>query len=200
LTHKATEKFQKRYRLNPIDGIVGRKTWGKAIMLGFDVSLMKDDKNNYYPPKPSFDPIVGNDKRMELFGHFDYTHSPTKNNPERIIVDKGWKKEHIVFVKLPALEKATSGKFTGMWWHKDVKDQLESFFNELYQNKLHTKIISYAGSYVPRFIRGSRKTLSNHSWGTAFDINAPQNWYLLQISMDSIGVVISHVKMVCISK
>lgn len=28
---------------------------------------------------------------------------------------------------------------------------------------------------MPRFVRGSRTTLSNHSWGTAFDINYAWN-------------------------
>jgi hypothetical protein len=28
---------------------------------------------------------------------------------------------------------------------------------------------------VPRFIRGSHSVLSNHAYGTAFDINAPWN-------------------------
>jgi len=37
-------------------------------------------------------------------------------------------------------------------------------------------VISWAGAFYPRFIRGSSSSLSNHSWGTAFDINAPQNW------------------------
>ncbi len=36
-------------------------------------------------------------------------------------------------------------------------------------------MINWAGSYVPRFIRGSRTTLSNHAFGTAFDINTREN-------------------------
>ena len=47
--------------------------------------------------------------------------------------------------------------------------------NESEKEKLHTKILSYAGAFYPRFIRGSKTQLSNHSWGTAFDINVPQN-------------------------
>ncbi len=36
-------------------------------------------------------------------------------------------------------------------------------------------VAGWGGSYVARFIRGSRTKLSNHSWGTAFDINTLQN-------------------------
>lgn len=174
LTHNATKCFQKRHRLFK-DGVVGNKTWGKAIMLGFDIGLVKV-QDNWYPPKPDFKPIVGNDKRMSIFGEFEYEASPTARNPERIMVDKGWKKEHIVWVDLPALKEATNGKHRGMNFHRLGAEQLEDFFNEIHKQGLHKRIISFSGAYYPRFIRGSRKTLSNHSWGTAFDINAWQNW------------------------
>ena len=36
-------------------------------------------------------------------------------------------------------------------------------------------VLTWAGSWVPRYIRGSRSRLSNHAWGTAFDINVPWN-------------------------
>lgn len=174
LTYIATKKFQSKYDLFPIDGIVGRKTWGKAINLGFNVELLEDD--SYYPPKPDFSPILGNKERMKIFGEFDYKASPIEGNPERIIVEGDWREENIVYVELPALAKATNGKHKGMYFHKLAKEQLIGFFAEIEKEGLHELIISFAGSYVPRFIRGSRTVLSNHSWGTAFDINAWQNW------------------------
>jgi hypothetical protein len=36
-------------------------------------------------------------------------------------------------------------------------------------------VLTWDGSFVPRFIRGSRTTLSNHAFGTAFDINCGYN-------------------------
>ena len=36
-------------------------------------------------------------------------------------------------------------------------------------------VLTWEGSFVPRFVRGSRTTLSNHAFGSAFDINAPWN-------------------------
>lgn len=36
-------------------------------------------------------------------------------------------------------------------------------------------VLTYAGSFDPRFIRGSTTTLSNHAFGSAFDINAEWN-------------------------
>ena len=60
-------------------------------------------------------------------------------------------------------------------WHKKCEYQLVKLFERLEKENLHTKILSYAGSFNPRFIRGSRTQLSNHAWGTAFDINVPYN-------------------------
>jgi hypothetical protein len=36
-------------------------------------------------------------------------------------------------------------------------------------------ILTFDGSYVARFVRGSTSVLSNHSFGTAFDINVTWN-------------------------
>jgi hypothetical protein len=36
-------------------------------------------------------------------------------------------------------------------------------------------ILTWDGDYYPRFIRGSRTNLSNHSYGSAFDINREYN-------------------------
>ena len=36
-------------------------------------------------------------------------------------------------------------------------------------------VVTWNGSYSPRFVRGSQATLSAHSWASAFDINAQYN-------------------------
>ena len=36
-------------------------------------------------------------------------------------------------------------------------------------------MLTWAGLWNPRFVRGSRRTLSNHAYASAFDINAPWN-------------------------
>ena len=37
------------------------------------------------------------------------------------------------------------------------------------------RVLTWDGSFAPRFVRGSRTVLSNHAFGTAFDINAALN-------------------------
>lgn len=61
-------------------------------------------------------------------------------------------------------------------FHKDAVPQLVAMFNAWEAAGLTHLILGYAGSWVPRFIRGSRSVLSNHAWATAFDINVPWNY------------------------
>ena len=172
----ATKQFQKKYDLTD-DGIVGNSTYKKAVELGFhqqQVIISVTDNSNV-PPKPNFLPITGNATREKLFGKFAYKPTPSKQNPEGIVITDDWAKKNIIKVNLPALALATNGTYKSMMWHKECEYQLVKLFERLQKEKLHTKILSYAGAFYPRFIRGSRTQLSNHSWGTAFDINVPYN-------------------------
>jgi hypothetical protein len=118
---------------------------------------------------------VGNALREKMFGKFKFVNAPIKGNLEGIRITDDWESKNIIKVNLPALSKATNGQFTSMRFHKLAEGQLVKFFEELEKQNLHTKILSYAGAFYPRYIRGSRTQLSNHSWGTAFDINVPWN-------------------------
>jgi hypothetical protein len=178
-TDAATRKFQKRYRLT-IDGVVGSQCYGKAMMLGFKADAVEDKEADFkltaaYPKKPDFKPLSGNKAREKLFGKFEYKHTPTDRNPEKITITDDWAKKNIVKVKLPTLSKATNGKYTVMRFHKLAKDQLEELFQRIDKEGLTDRILTYAGAFYPRYVRGSRTNLSNHSWGTAFDINVAWN-------------------------
>lgn len=62
-----------------------------------------------------------------------------------------------------------------MRFHKECAYQLQQFFIEIEKEGLLHLVKTYAGAYYPRFVRGSRTVLSNHSYGTAFDINVAWN-------------------------
>lgn len=171
LTHAATVLFQRKHKLKP-DGWAGEKTIAKAKELGF--MMPEKPTNDFFPQKPSFSHLTGN-QREEIFGKIEYKPTPTKRNEEKITITNNFEKDNIVMVKIPQLAKATNGKYTRMRFHKKAKYQLLKFWEEIEKEGLLHLVVSYAGAYYPRFIRGSISALSNHSYGTAFDINAEYN-------------------------
>jgi hypothetical protein len=59
--------------------------------------------------------------------------------------------------------------------HKLIANQLIGLFQALEDRGLMKYILTWDGMFYPRFIRGYYGKLSNHSWGTAFDINVEWN-------------------------
>jgi len=173
LTHTATVLFQKKHNLKP-DGWAGEKTIAKAKELGFLASTKTTEEKYFFPELPSFSHLTGT-QREDIFGKIEYKPIPTPKNKEKIKITNNFEKDNIVMVNIPQLAKATNGKYTRMRFHKKAKYQLLKFWEEIEKEGLLHLVLSYAGAYYPRFIRGSISTLSNHSYGTAFDINAEWN-------------------------
>lgn len=175
-TKLATIKFQKKHKLTA-DGIVGNRTYAAAMMIGMPV--VESDSTGTggpnWPQKPSFKPLTSTAERQKLFGKFSYKHTPTAKNKEKITVTDDWVKQNIVYVDLPQLSKAFKGKYTRMRFHKLAANQLKALWAEWEARGLLHHVISYEGAYTARLVRGSTKTLSNHAFGTAFDINARYN-------------------------
>jgi len=170
LTESATIRLQQANGLMP-DGIVGENTYTVAKKYGFDPN---EKTSEWFPEKPGFKPLTQKG-REKLFGKFEYEAAPTPNNAEGIRVLGDWRRENIVMVDLPELAEATGGKYTRMQFHRLAEYQLRMLWKEWKEEGLLDRILTYAGAYNPRFIRGSRTVLSNHSFGTAFDINAAWN-------------------------
>lgn len=175
-TLSATKAFQKKYKLH-VDGVVGSRTWAKAISLGFDLELTESvaPGSVNYPPKPDFQPLVTNAQREAIFGKITFKPNPTTTNPEGILITNSFERDNIITVPIPQLALATKGKYTKMRFHKLAAHQLQEFFVAIEKNNLLHLVMTYGGSYYPRFVRGSRTVLSNHSYGTAFDINVAWN-------------------------
>lgn len=169
-TERVSKQFQRDEGLTA-DGIVGSRTIGAAMARGFDVGLKDDDLD--WPPKPvNLKPYTSNGARARRFGRFQYEPRPTKNNPEGIKILGSWKRDNIVRASPSYVIPGNKG----VWLHKDVADS----FAELWahwgdEGLIDAHIITWNGSWVPRFSRGSSRFLSNHAWGTAFDINVAYN-------------------------
>lgn len=126
---------------------------------------------SYYPPRPNFSTPTAAE-RNRLFGTFQYRN----NGDGTIKILGGWASENIVRVEIPQLVGVEGAPKTGVvLFHKKGAVQLQEFFEAVEEEGLKHLILTWAGSFYPRFIRGSRTSLSNHSWGTAFDINAAWN-------------------------
>ena len=181
-THAATKVFQFHSDGTMLilhsDGIVGPKTYAKAMLLGFDpVSNDSTDKlGPNWPAKPSLRPLVGTAARQRIFGKFKYTSSPSSSNPEGIKILDSWQKNNVVMVEIPQLSGVYgAGNLTKFPFHKLIATRVQELFQAWEDEGLIHLIESWGGSYNPRFIRGSRTVLSNHSFATAFDINVPWN-------------------------
>ena len=167
LTHQATADFQAKNGL-VADGIAGKKTYLKAFEKGYNLKESQD-----WPAKPDFRPLVGNRARARIFGNFKYTSSPDSDD---IKVTDGWARKNIEKVIIPQLENVKHGPRNNVvWFHKLAAAQLKAMFQEWEDAGLTDKILTYHGSYVPRFVRGRRGVLSNHAFGSAFDINYAWN-------------------------
>ena len=103
-----------------------------------------------------------------LFGEF--AARPTPRDPGTLQLDPAWIREHIVATEVPLLGRVTC--------HRAIVDQLRGAMEELRDADLGGSIRSFHGCFVPRFIRRDPTALiSHHTWGVAFDLNLPGNYY-----------------------
>lgn len=165
-THRATVTFQQRQGLTA-DGIVGNRTYAVAMAMGF--ALTEDE-----PARTALRPL-GQAGRDRVFGKFAFVPAPTDSNPEGIRITDDWIKRSIVAVDIPQLRGIAGASSTRVTCHRLTAPKLEELFAAWERAGLMRFVLSWAGLWVPRFIRGSRTTLSSHAHGSAFDINAAWN-------------------------
>ncbi|SEG11262.1 M15 family metallopeptidase [Marinobacterium lutimaris] len=178
-TEEASKAFQRSQGLSA-DGIVGPQTIGKAILLGFDAGFSDPDQGDaedLLPGNAVLKPATAA-TRIRLFGEFDFEPDPRPGNREAINIIGDWEKQNIVTVYIPQLEgisvfgKRSSGR---MRFHRLAVEQLKAMWAAWEDAGVLRTVLTYDGSFNARFIRGSRTTLSNHAFGSAFDINARWN-------------------------
>jgi len=175
-TKQATIDFQRANNLTG-DGTVGPQTYAVALQKGYpgvqDTSTAEDSPN--WPPKPDFGPISSTE-RGQLFGTFAYVAAPTTGNPEAIRITDNWASTNIVQVDIPQLRGKTGAPSSAMVpFHRQGAAQLKALWQDWEDAMLLPLVLSFAGTWAPRFVRGSKTYLSNHAWATAFDINANFN-------------------------
>jgi hypothetical protein len=177
-TIEGTKDFQKSQGLDQ-DGEVGPGTLKAAISVGFPdpdaaAATGEDVLGPSWPPKPDF-PSLGFMERAKIFGTFAFAPAPVPGNPEAIKITDGWDKHNIVTVDIPQLH-GTKGCPNGkVSFHTKGAKQLQGLWAAWEAAGLLPLVLTFDGAWNPRFVRGSTKYLSNHSYGTAFDVNYSWN-------------------------
>lgn len=190
ITERHTQEFQSEYNLLA-DGIVGSKSWGKAFELGFrDLSdeddssdpRQHDQRSRFFPPHPTeLNQPDSGARRDGFFGHLAFRHTPTARNREHITITNSFENDNIMKVIIPQLVGVNGASHDGeVRFHKTVAVPVTKLFKAWEDAGLDHLILTWAGSYYPRLKRGKSssesKDLSNHAYGSAFDINAKWNW------------------------
>jgi peptidoglycan hydrolase-like protein with peptidoglycan-binding domain len=176
-TQAATSAFQAANGLTS-DGVAGRETLMKAMQLGFELieEPAADITGSNFPPRPDFPPLENTAARQAVFGAFNFVPDPRPDNRENIRILGTWVRDNIVSVPIPQLRKAFGAQApASIQFHRLAAAQLKALWEDWERANLLDRVLGYDGSFVPRFIRGSSTQLSNHAFGSAFDINADEN-------------------------
>jgi hypothetical protein len=180
-TQTATMAFQQAQGLKA-DGVVGQQTFAKAMALGFHLveEPDTDETGTNFPPRPNFPSLQRNSQRMDLFGHFDFVPAPTADDREHIRILGSWVQNNIIDVPIPQLRRTRiRNPPAAMPFHRLAAAQLKALWQAWEDANLLDLILTYDGAFEPRFKRGQSngglEALSNHAFGSAFDINADLN-------------------------
>ncbi len=176
-TRQATLEFQRRHELG-VDGKVGDETLGKAMTLGFPVVTDPDEEETgpNFPAKPDFPPLTGTQERQAIFGRFKFRHEPLPDNRENIRILDNWEGQNIVAVEVPQLAGVQGAPASRKpRFHRRAAGQLQALWKDWEDDGLLDLVLTWHGTFMPRFVRGSTTTLSNHAFGSAFDINVAFN-------------------------
>ena len=116
-------------------------------------------------------------ERARIFGSFAWAANPTVDNPERISLTGDWVARNIITVPTPQLMHL---HVNTVRFHRLAVKQFLGLLNAWGSAGLIHHIETWDGAFVPRLKRGHAGSslatdLSNHSWGTAFDVNAQWN-------------------------
>jgi hypothetical protein len=181
----STKLFQEEHGLD-VDGWVGKNTWAKAIELGLDI--LEDDTTERdgpnWPPPTDLQPVIGTQGRMAAWGKMTFKPAGTPGNPEGIAITNDWPEKSVVTANISQIDRIPGMQYKGQLVgagpksvsiHNKVLDSFIELWQRWDDAGLLDNIITWAGTWNPRFIRGSRTSLSNHAFATAFDINAPWN-------------------------
>ncbi|BCJ91526.1 hypothetical protein IZ6_22610 [Terrihabitans soli] len=197
-TQNATKIFQLEMGV-PVTGALDAATHAAAVTRGYrDISMdfYSARAGKHWPPPPSFN-TPSNAARNSAFGCFMFSLQPEGPRPdhETIVIggscdgaQRDWVAANIVTIDVTQLKFAAEyrGRFR---CHRLIERKVKDLFGRWEAEGLLHLFLTYAGAYVSRYVRdtqlpkaghGPKKSsavtsLSNHAFGSAFDINATWN-------------------------
>lgn len=159
-TALATRAYQDRYHLG-FDGTAGNQTIGYAMAHhGFELFELSSPD---FPSQPPDAQALMFEDRQKLLGEIQFEAAPTADNPEAIRITNDWKKTHLTTVSIPQIRGVYGAPQSGVIeFNKAAAGQLQALFQDWEREGLLGRLLSWGGTFAPRFIRGSRTTLSQH--------------------------------------
>jgi hypothetical protein len=188
-TADAVKVFQTRNGL-PQDGLIAGPTLTAARDKGLvviDYVVEPDQEGIGWPKKPTDLTQPNSTITQSLFGTFQFQFAPVPGNAEHINILGNWVAENIVTVNVPQLrgmvipinEAHATLSSGNIQCHTLARQPILDLFAAWDAAGLMSKMLTWDGSWVPRLIRGKTNpipaNLSNHSWGSTFDINEALN-------------------------
>jgi hypothetical protein len=148
------------------------------------LNVTVDKTTKSWPSAPSDLLQPSSERTKQLFGEFEFEDVAGSASCE-IKIKGNWASTNIEEIDIPQL----NGKLNGttnkeitkgiIKFNKKAKKQLQKLWKAWEDANLLDRIITYDGGFVPRHIKkkggGCAISLSNHAWGSAFDINADWN-------------------------
>lgn len=137
---------------------------------------------NWFPPKPKFgSPSKPMSALLEKLGNPKYTVDKPGTRHSPITFKDGWAAKNVSKVEIPQLKDVPfysignkvkcNGKIS---FYTKAHKAVQELFNAWEKDGLIPKILTFEGSFNARVIKKTL-TASNHSFGTAFDINGSWN-------------------------
>lgn len=147
-----------------------------------DPDQPKNYPADWFPPKPDFgSPSKPMSTLLAKLGNPKYTVNKPGTYHSPITFADGWDAKNISKVDVPQLKDVPfysignklkcSGKIS---FYTKAHKAVQNLFNAWEKDGLIPKILTFEGSFNARVIK-SGMTASNHSFGTAFDINGSWN-------------------------
>lgn len=148
------------------------------------LNVIADKTNKNWPAPPSHLVQPNAERTKQLFGAFEYEDVAGSGNCE-IKIKGNWVAGNIEEIDIPQLKGKINGTTNQeitkgiIRFNQKAKKQLQRLWKAWEDANLLDRIITYDGGFVPRHIKkkggGCGVSLSNHAWGSAFDINAAWN-------------------------